>query len=64
MANKNSNTLGLAAAVAVLICVFVLLRRRLRWGWLLFSVVIAAGEKWRENRELTRINSFARELDL
>ena len=64
MANKDSNTLGMVAAVAALICVFVLLRRRLRWGWLLFSVLIAAGEKWRESHDLARIDSLARDMDL
>ena len=54
----------MVATVAALICIFVLLRRRLRWGWLLFSVVIAAGEKWREGRDLARIDSLARDLDL
>ena len=61
---KNSKTVGLVAAIAILICVFVLLRRRLRWGWMLFSAIIAAAEKWREGRDLARINELARDMDL
>ena len=64
MAMKNSNTFGLVAAVSALLCVFVLLKRRMRWGMLLLRVAVAAGEKWRESRDLSRLNVLIRDLDV
>ncbi|HAO98419.1 MAG TPA: hypothetical protein DCQ83_00045 [Fibrobacteres bacterium] len=57
MTTKNSQLYGIAA-LAALLGIFFLIRRRMRWGFLLFSVLVALAEKWREGREMNRIREW------
>ena len=58
MSTKSSNALGMAAIIAAVFCVLFLFRKRLRPGFLIFSLVIAVIEKWREQRDLEQVRTL------
>ena len=42
----------------MLLCILFLMRKRLRPGFLIFSLAVAVVEKWREQRDLEKVHSL------
>ena len=60
---KKTNLFGALAAVSVAFLLFALYRRKFRWILLFLNVLVAAGIKLRDERDLNQIRSLTDQLD-